>query len=63
MLSLTRNINESIIIHTTDGPIEVVVRQVNGKQVRVGVIAPRHVNIARKEICRTQIQQETASHE
>lgn len=50
MLSLTRNVNESIILNTSDGPIEVIIRQINGKQARVGIIAPQQVNIARKEI-------------
>lgn len=50
MLSLTRNVDESIMLYTSDGAIEVIIRQVNGQQVRVGIIAPQHVNIVRSEI-------------
>lgn len=50
MLKVTRNINESITIHTRDGIIEVFVCNVNGSQVRIGIDAPQDVSIWRKEI-------------
>lgn len=50
MLSLTRNINEAIIVQTSDGPIEIIIRRVEGKQVRVGIIAAPKINIVRKEL-------------
>jgi carbon storage regulator len=47
MLVLTRKIGQSIMI----GPdTEVVVLEVRGEQVRIGIRAPRHVTVHRKEI-------------
>ena len=50
MLSLTRNVNESIMLYTTDGPIEIVVTKIKGQQARLGFVAPQTVNIVRTEI-------------
>jgi len=50
MLTLTRKTNESILIHTLDGIIEVSVNQVRGGQVKLGITAPAEVLIMRKEI-------------
>ncbi len=47
MLVLTRKVNQSIVIG--DG-IEVVVLEVRGEQVRIGIKAPRDVAVHRKEI-------------
>ncbi len=47
MLVLTRKVNQSIIIG--EG-IEVVVLEVRGEQVRLGIKAPRDVTVHRKEI-------------
>lgn len=47
MLVLTRKPEQAIII---DGNIEVVVLEVKGDQVRLGIKAPREVSILRKEI-------------
>lgn len=47
MLVLTRKVNQSIVIG--DG-IEVVVLEVRGEQVRLGIRAPRDVSVHRKEI-------------
>lgn len=47
MLVLTRKIGQSIMI----GPdTEVVVLEVRGEQVRIGIRAPRTVSVHRKEI-------------
>jgi len=54
MLVLTRKLNQSIIIN---GEIEVVVLEVRGEQVRLGIKAPKDVPVHRKEIF-DQIQDE-----
>ncbi|MBL8041012.1 MAG: carbon storage regulator CsrA [Chthonomonas sp.] len=54
MLVLTRKLNQSIVI---DGTIEVVVLEVRGEQVRIGIKAPKDVPVHRKEIY-DQIQEE-----
>ena len=54
MLVLTRKVSQSIIIG--DG-IEVVVLEVRGEQVRLGIKAPKNVTVHRKEIYE-QISQE-----
>lgn len=57
MLVLTRKLHQSIVIG--DG-IEVVVLEVRGEQVRLGIKAPKNVTVHRKEIYE-QIQQENQS--
>lgn len=47
MLVLTRKVHQSIVIG--DG-IEVVVLEVRGEQVRLGIRAPKNVEVHRKEI-------------
>ncbi len=47
MLALTRKKNESIIIGED---IEIVVLGVNRDQVKLGINAPKHISIHRKEI-------------
>lgn len=54
MLVLTRKINQSIII---GDDVEVVVLEVRGEQVRLGIRAPKSVAVHRKEIYE-QIQAE-----
>lgn len=54
MLVLTRKINQSIVI---GDDVEVVVLEVRGEQVRLGIKAPRTVVVHRKEIYE-QIQEE-----
>ena len=55
MLVLTRKVNQSIVI---GDDIEVVVLEVRGEQIRLGIRAPRDVVVHRKEIYE-QIQEET----
>ncbi len=47
MLILTRRPNESVMI---GNDIEVVVLEVKGDQVKVGIRAPREISVYRKEI-------------
>jgi len=47
MLVLTRKLNQSIVIGDN---IEVVVLDVRGEQVRIGIKAPKDVTVHRKEI-------------
>lgn len=47
MLVLTRKVHQSIIISDN---IEVVVLEVRGEQVRLGIRAPKDVTVHRKEI-------------
>ncbi|OYT70171.1 MAG: carbon storage regulator [Armatimonadetes bacterium JP3_11] len=47
MLVLTRKVNQSIMI---GDEIEVIVLEVRGEQVRLGIKAPRNVTVHRREI-------------
>ena len=47
MLVLTRKVGQSIVI---GDEIEIVILEVRGEQVRVGVRAPKTVTVHRKEI-------------
>jgi len=47
MLVLTRKVNQSIIV---GDDVEVVVLEVRGEQVRLGIKAPKTVAVHRKEI-------------
>ena len=47
MLVLTRKLGESIAI---DDEIKIVVVQIKGRQVRLGIEAPRHTKIHREEV-------------
>ncbi len=47
MLVLTRKVHQSIVI---GDEIEVVVLEVRGEQVRLGIKAPKDVTVHRKEI-------------
>jgi carbon storage regulator len=57
MLVLTRKVHQSIMI---GDDIEVVVLEVRGEQVRLGVRAPKNVPVHRKEIYE-QIQAENVA--
>ena len=58
MLVLTRKLGESI---TIDDHIKIVVVQVKGKQVRLGIKAPRETKIHREEVYQAIQRQNTAS--
>jgi carbon storage regulator len=47
MLVLTRKVNESIMIGDS---IEIVVVEVHGEQVRLGIKAPRSIAVHRREV-------------
>lgn len=47
MLTLTRKIGESIRI---GDEISIVIKEVKGRQVRIGIIAPRDVYVCREEL-------------
>ncbi|MDQ2985489.1 MAG: carbon storage regulator CsrA [Armatimonadota bacterium] len=56
MLVLTRKVHQSIMI---GDEIEIVVLEVRGEQVRLGIRAPKEVSVHRQEIY-TQIHSEEA---
>jgi len=47
MLLLTRKVGESIIL---DGGIRIIVSDIQGNQVRIGVDAPEEVKVYREEL-------------
>ncbi|WP_191566716.1 carbon storage regulator CsrA [Metabacillus idriensis] len=47
MLVLTRKVNEAIQI---GDDVEIKVLSVSGDQIKIGIVAPKHVEIHRKEI-------------
>ena len=50
MLVLSRKRNESIVIDTSDGPVEITVVDIRGDKVRLGCDAPRAVPVHRREV-------------
>ena len=54
MLVLTRNINSTIII---DGHIKVMVLGIQGRQVRIGIEAPKNITVHREEIQKLREQE------
>ena len=50
MLIVTRRINESIIIDTGKEKIEIVLKDVKGKNARIGIHADKRFTIVRKEL-------------
>lgn len=60
MLVLTRKLGESIAI---DDHIKIIVVQIKGKQVRLGIKAPKETKIHREEVYQAiQDQNTAASH-
>ena len=58
MLVLTRKLGESI---TIDDHIKIIVVQIKGKQVRLGIKAPQETKIHREEVYQAIQRQNTAS--
>ena len=54
MLALSRKVNESIMI---GNDIEVTILEIKGEQVKLGIKAPRNIQILREEIFK-QVQEE-----
>ena len=50
MLVLSRKKNESIVLYTQDGEITITVVAFVGPQIRIGIDAPKSVDILRKEL-------------
>lgn len=57
MFVLSRKQDESIVINTPEGEVEVVVVDIRGEKVRLGITAPTNIPVHRKEIW-TAIQKE-----
>lgn len=53
MLVLTRRLNETIVI---GGGITVTLLAVQGNRVRIGVNAPKDIQINREELCGRQVE-------
>lgn len=47
MLALTRKVNESIII---DDNIEIIILEIKGDQIKIGINAPKSIPVYRKEL-------------
>jgi carbon storage regulator len=58
MLVLTRKVNQSIVI---GDDVEIVVLDVRGEQVRLGIRAPRSITVHRKEIYELILEQNRAA--
>ena len=50
MLSLTRRVNESITLFTSDGEITISLTNFRSNTARIGIVAPKDVTILRTEI-------------
>ena len=58
MLVLTRKVNQSIII---GDDIEIIVLEVRGEQIRLGIKAPREIIVHRKEIYEQILEENRAA--
>ena len=54
MLVVTRKVGESLIIRAGNDTITVSVEAIHGGNVRIGLDAPRHVQILRNELVQNQ---------
>lgn len=52
MLKLSRKTKDSITIQTQEGTITISIEGIRGKQVKVGVDAPKSINVFRTEYYR-----------
>lgn len=58
MLVLSRNTLESVELATANGTIKVMIIAVRGHKVRLGIEAPKDVNITRTELLARRQQQD-----
>ena len=54
MLVLTRKQQQTLLIETPSGPIEVTIVDINGGKVKVGITADRSFQVVRKELLEQQ---------
>ncbi|ARN75277.1 carbon storage regulator CsrA [Oceanicoccus sagamiensis] len=59
MLILTRRIGETVVINDN---VRLTILQVQGNQVRMGIAAPREIEIHREEIYQRIVQQKKKRH-
>jgi carbon storage regulator len=59
MLVLKRDIQEAIVIETPDGLVEITILSIedNGRGVKLGFLAPRSIQIDRKELFESKRKQ------
>lgn len=50
MLTFTRTADETIVVETKQGKVELTVTDVDKGQVKIGVKAPKEIKIMREEI-------------
>lgn len=50
MLTLSRREDESLVLQTSDGPVVVLINQIQSSQVRVSIDAPQCVKVLRDEL-------------
>ncbi len=50
MLRLTRRIGETVIIETPQGTIRILFEGVKGKQLKIGIAAPKSLKVLREEL-------------
>ena len=61
MSLFTRREGQSLVLATSDGPIEVKLAYLNGEHVRIEIDAPSSVEVVRKEASRTGNSEETSA--
>lgn len=63
MLVLSRQVDETLIIRTSDGPIRVTLVDIRGNKVRIGIDAPKSVRVDREEIDKMRQHETTAGNQ
>lgn len=60
MLTITRRVGESFIIDTGSDIIEIIITELRGSNVRVGIDADEKITILRKELTEEYITKQTS---
>lgn len=60
MLTITRRVGESFIIDTGSDIIEIIITELKGSNVRVGINADKKITILRKELTEEYITKQTS---